>query len=75
MCILYVCVRDVAEAASPTCRFCTVRDACGAAGRTFYLSDLLYLGSALPDQRTALAGWNDQPQGDGRLAADGAVGH
>lgn len=46
-----------------------------AAGRNFYLSDLLYLGSALPDQGTALAGRNDQPQGDGWLSADGAVGH
>lgn len=40
-----------------------------------YLSDLLYLGSALPDQRATLAGRNDQPQGDGRLSADGAIGH
>lgn len=50
-------------------------DICGAAGRTFYLSDLLYFGSALPNQRSALTGRNDQPQGDGRLSADGAVGH
>lgn len=41
----------------------------------FYLSDLLDLGSALPDQGAALAGRDDQPQGDGRLGADGAVGH
>lgn len=73
MCVC-VCERE-AEAALQTCRFCPFQDICGAAGRTFYLSDLLYFGSALPNQRTALTGRNDQPQGDGRLSADGAVGH
>lgn len=40
-----------------------------------HLSDLLYLGTSLPNERPALAGGDDQPQGDGRLGADGAVGH
>lgn len=40
-----------------------------------HLSDLLYLGASLPDERPTLAGGDDQPQGDWRLGADGAVGH
>lgn len=40
-----------------------------------HLSDLLYLGPSLPDERAALAGGDDQPQGDRWLGADGAVGH
>lgn len=40
-----------------------------------HLSDLLYLGPPLPNERSALAGRDDQPQGNGRLSADGAIGH
>lgn len=40
-----------------------------------HLSDLLYLGPSLPDERATLAGRDDQPQGDWWLRADGAIGH
>lgn len=40
-----------------------------------HLSDLLYLGPSLPDERATLAGRDDQPQGDWWLRGDGAVGH
>lgn len=40
-----------------------------------HLSDLLYLGPSLPDERATLAGRDDQPQGDWWLGADGAIGH
>jgi len=40
-----------------------------------HLSDLLYLGPPLPDEGATLAGRDDQPQGDRRFGADGAVGH
>lgn len=40
-----------------------------------HLSDLLYLGPPLPDERATLAGRDDQPEGDWGLGADGAIGH
>ncbi len=40
-----------------------------------HLSDLLYLGPSLPNERATLAGRDNQPQGDWWLGADGAVGH
>lgn len=40
-----------------------------------HLSDLLYLGSSLSNERATLAGRDDQPQGDWWLGADGAIGH
>lgn len=40
-----------------------------------HLSDLLYFGPSLPNERTTLAGRDDQPQRDWWLGADGAVGN
>lgn len=45
-----------------------------AASANTHLSDLLDLGAALADERAALTGRDDQPQGDGRLAGHRAVG-
>lgn len=40
-----------------------------------HLSDLLDLGASLPDERAALAGRDDQPQGDRRLTGHRAVSY
>lgn len=40
-----------------------------------HLSNLLYFGPSLANERATLAGGDDQPQGDWRLGTDGAVGH
>lgn len=40
-----------------------------------YLSDFLYLGPSLPNERATLAGRDDQPQGDRWFGADGTIGH
>lgn len=40
-----------------------------------YLSHLFDFGAALPDERAALAGWHNEPQGDGRLAGGWTVTH